>query len=209
MDDNISAAFEIAFDAHRHQVRKGFNGVVPYIIHPLRVEKLVSTHHHDTVMSMAALLHDVLEDCIPSRRSEFYDKISKLPSGDMVLSIVERLTKTDDCDKDVYLKSFSYNHLDAGTACGILSDIDSNKIKILVYAYYIKIADRFDNVCDFMDDGNEVYAAKYAAKANALYAMINGINHSDITKKYLSGADNDNLMFMIRWLRGFSEKKHL
>jgi (p)ppGpp synthase/HD superfamily hydrolase len=54
-------AVAYAADAHAGQVRKGTS--IPYISHPLAVSALVLEHGGDEDQAIAALLHDVLEDC--------------------------------------------------------------------------------------------------------------------------------------------------
>ena len=49
-------ALQIAYNAHRGQVRRGGN--VPYIVHPLRVSQAVS----GDLKKAVAVLHDVVED---------------------------------------------------------------------------------------------------------------------------------------------------
>lgn len=54
-------AFEYANRWHRDQVRKSTS--LPYILHPLGVSSLVLEAGGDEEMAIAALLHDVPEDC--------------------------------------------------------------------------------------------------------------------------------------------------
>jgi len=58
---NLQRAIEFATLAHRGQVRK-YTGE-PYITHPLEVMEIVRTVAHTEEMLMAAVLHDVVEDC--------------------------------------------------------------------------------------------------------------------------------------------------
>lgn len=57
----LSRAFNYALLAHARQQRK--EGGVPYVSHVLQVCGLVLEHGGDLVQAMAALLHDVVEDC--------------------------------------------------------------------------------------------------------------------------------------------------
>lgn len=59
--EKTSKAFELANFAHRHQIRKGIN--IPYISHPMGVASQVLVWGGNEEQFMAALLHDVLEDC--------------------------------------------------------------------------------------------------------------------------------------------------
>ena len=54
-------AFAFAVEAHGEQTRKG--GEVPYTSHLAQVAGLVLEHGGDPSQAIAALLHDVLEDC--------------------------------------------------------------------------------------------------------------------------------------------------
>jgi (p)ppGpp synthase/HD superfamily hydrolase len=57
----ILPAIKFAADAHAGQVRK-FTGL-PYITHPLAVAELVRTYGGSEAQVIAAILHDVVEDC--------------------------------------------------------------------------------------------------------------------------------------------------
>lgn len=58
---NYDAALVFASKAHRNQVRKGTD--IPYIVHPIHVSLLLIRHGFNETLSIAALLHDVVEDC--------------------------------------------------------------------------------------------------------------------------------------------------
>lgn len=57
----FESALAYAATLHHGQTRKG-NGA-PYIVHPLAVASLVGSYGGDEDQVIAALLHDVLEDC--------------------------------------------------------------------------------------------------------------------------------------------------
>lgn len=57
----LDQAITFATKAHRNQVRK-YSGE-PYITHPLAVMEIVATVPHTEDMLIAAVLHDVVEDC--------------------------------------------------------------------------------------------------------------------------------------------------
>lgn len=59
--NRILHAVTFAEQAHRGQVRK-YTGE-PYIVHPLEVASIVATVSKDEDVIIAALLHDVVEDC--------------------------------------------------------------------------------------------------------------------------------------------------
>jgi GTP pyrophosphokinase len=79
-------ALEFATDAHVSQFRKSGE---PYIIHPILVSCIVATITNDEAMSIAALLHDVVEDTETSIKD-----IEKYFGHD-VANLVEGLTKID------------------------------------------------------------------------------------------------------------------
>lgn len=54
-------AFDFAADKHRRQTRKG--STIPYIAHLIGVASLVLEAGGDEDLAIAALLHDVVEDC--------------------------------------------------------------------------------------------------------------------------------------------------
>lgn len=58
----LAAAADFAAKAHSTQRRKD-SAKTPYINHPISVCNLVAQHCEDVSVLMAALLHDVVEDC--------------------------------------------------------------------------------------------------------------------------------------------------
>ena len=78
-------ALTFATIAHLGQVRKGTS--VPYITHPVAVSALVGRHGGDEALMIAALLHDVLEDCPDVQAGEIAQTF-----GTRILAIVEACT---------------------------------------------------------------------------------------------------------------------
>jgi len=73
------AAFRFADIAHAGQLRRYVTR--PYIEHPVAVARLVQRFDHDEAMVMAALLHDVQEDCGVQNQvlvAEFGDDVASL-----------------------------------------------------------------------------------------------------------------------------------
>ncbi|USQ96155.1 HD domain-containing protein [Caulobacter sp. RL271] len=92
----LDEAIILATDAHRGQVDKAG---APYILHPLRV-MLAQT---DDVRRIAAVLHDVVEDCgvtPDTLRARF---------GDAVADAVMALTRGDDEDYDAFIARCAAN----------------------------------------------------------------------------------------------------
>jgi (p)ppGpp synthase/HD superfamily hydrolase len=131
-------AIKFAADAHAGQVRK-FTGL-PYITHPLAVAELVRTYGGSKAQVIAAILHDVVEDCdvgIVQIMDAF---------GPSVAGIV--LDCTNDADYD----------LDA--------DVDYWR-KASPVSQLVKLADIVDNTNDVRDLDPE-YAAVYLPKKRCL-----------------------------------------
>jgi len=122
----VKKAYQFAKQKHKGQVRDGGE---PYIIHPVRVARLVLENKRSkniAILLCAALLHDTLEDTYTSYR-ELEETF-----GETVASLVMELT-TASCacrieGKDNYL-------------CHKMEHMTS-------YALYVKLADRLDNLCD-------------------------------------------------------------
>ena len=76
----FSEAAEYARAAHAGQVRKRTR--IPYISHPIAVASLVLTYGGDEDQAIAALLHDVLEDCGAHHeetiRARFGDRVARM-----------------------------------------------------------------------------------------------------------------------------------
>ncbi|MCK5683295.1 HD domain-containing protein, partial [bacterium] len=65
-DHLIFKAIEFATKAHSGQYRKG--SLVPYIIHPIRVCKILINYNCGEIVASAGVLHDVLEDTPRTRK---------------------------------------------------------------------------------------------------------------------------------------------
>lgn len=78
-------ALALAIEAHDGQVRKGTT--IPYIAHPMGVASLALSYGADEDQTIAALLHDTLEDGGP----QYVERIRE-QFGDNVLRLVEGCT---------------------------------------------------------------------------------------------------------------------
>lgn len=124
----IKAAWQYAKEKHAG-VKRGSGE--PYINHPMRVARLLAGQGCDSDCLMAALLHDVVEDCdVPL--SEIRRKF-----GGSVAKIVDAVTALSDRDFDG--RKPSKNQIDR------LSDARL-QVKMNIQALYVKIADRIDNL---------------------------------------------------------------
>jgi (p)ppGpp synthase/HD superfamily hydrolase len=73
------AALVLAAVAHRNQLRKGSD--LPYIAHPVHVSVILMRHGFGEDMTIAGLLHDVVEDTnvpLEAIRAEFGPEIARL-----------------------------------------------------------------------------------------------------------------------------------
>jgi len=80
----IELSYIFARDAHSGQLRSSGD---PYITHPVAVANILASLHLDQQTIMAALMHDVIEDCEVSRE----DLAGKF--GERVAGLVEGVTK--------------------------------------------------------------------------------------------------------------------
>jgi (p)ppGpp synthase/HD superfamily hydrolase len=87
----FESALAFACSAHFGQRRKGDGA--PYITHPLAVAALVGQYGGDEDQAIAALLHDVMEDCGVSRA------VIEARYGSRVAIIVEACTDTTERPK--------------------------------------------------------------------------------------------------------------
>ena len=79
---NIDSAIAFAALAHAGQKRKYTNE--PYIVHPIEVMTIVHRHGGTEAMLMAAVLHDVVEDCsvsLDTIRRRFGNVVEELVDG--------------------------------------------------------------------------------------------------------------------------------
>ena len=125
---DIKKAYEYAAEKHSGMVRGTGE---PYIFHPLRVAKLVTEWGFESNVIMAAMLHDVVEDCDTPLL-----EIERL-FGTNVANIVDVVTALSDKDYT--------DHTLTKTQRDLLSDVRLQK-KMNDKALYVKIADRIDNL---------------------------------------------------------------
>ncbi len=140
----VEVAMLACIRAHAGQVRKDLG--VPYAVHPIAVAKLVAQLGiAEPAVLVAALLHDVVEDTTVTLADV------ALEHGADVAACVRELTHAPGADKAAYLAGF------AGAS---------------VEALVIKIADRYDNVLDYVRVNRGDKAARYSASASGLYDAV-------------------------------------
>ena len=84
--EKLEEALGYAIKAHEKQFRKSGE---PYIIHPILVAGIVASITENEAMSIAALLHDVVEDTLAT-----IEDVTELFGEDVAL-LVDGLTKID------------------------------------------------------------------------------------------------------------------
>lgn len=121
----VQAAFEMAAQAHAHQVRKSG---IPYITHPLSVARIALVELGLGVNSIiAALLHDVVED------TDYTIEDINAAFGEDVAFLVGVLTKKDDGNYKVSKQIDNFKQM-----------LDS--IQYDIRALLIKLSDRMHNM---------------------------------------------------------------
>jgi (p)ppGpp synthase/HD superfamily hydrolase len=135
LTDQFSKALVYAQSKHRNQVRKG--GDIPYIGHLLSVAGLVINDGGSEAQTIAALLHDAVEDqggppTLAEIRTEF---------GDDVARIVAECSDTDEEPKPPWLdrKRRYVDHL---------ADVGADTL-------LISVADKLDNARSMLRDYHE------------------------------------------------------
>lgn len=123
----LNAAVDMAYVAHEGQVRKSSNS--PYIIHPLEIALGLQQRFGHAPLTIAGILHDVVEDSEDHEIEEVYAVF-----GDDIGFIVDAVTKT-------HLHFHATNH-----------QFDTYLDKLLfgglhdVRVFLLKIADRDNNL---------------------------------------------------------------
>jgi guanosine-3',5'-bis(diphosphate) 3'-pyrophosphohydrolase len=151
----------MAFAAKCHTAQRRKYDHTPYINHPIRVAAMVAEHPVATTETVvAALLHDVIEDCPVS-----YNDIAAMNFGprvpDLVLSLTERRTPGNRKQRIL-------------TECQRLSK-ESDETKI------VKLCDRIDNVHDLK---SHLVTKKISAGFCNIY-----VNESLQLVDFIGGAD--------------------
>ncbi|MBN2443468.1 MAG: bifunctional (p)ppGpp synthetase/guanosine-3',5'-bis(diphosphate) 3'-pyrophosphohydrolase [Spirochaetales bacterium] len=122
MKDIVKKALKYATEKHNGQLRAFSH--LPYITHPQFVSKIIEQLTKNSVLTAAALLHDVLEDTDATRK-EIEEQF-----GETIASLVDELTNKKEERGDKEKKEYMYE-----------------KIRNLSPdAFTIKLADRFHNI---------------------------------------------------------------
>jgi len=179
-------AWEFAQDKHKDQIRKFINK--PYFdAHVQKVNGLVKQYTTDEDLLVAALLHDVLEDCY-SNKWEGYKDIKEL-FGKRVAEIVLELTSDGDEIDHRY---------------------DGSKTDYLIYkmtkmsedALIIKLCDRLQNISDAFT-ASDKFRNKYFQETSQIVDAIENSRelnstHQKILADIKSKLDNISSIFKIK-----------
>lgn len=164
----VIKAYLFAKEKHKGQLRDGGQ---PYIIHPIRVARIVRENKkskNSDVLVASALLHDTLEDTYTSYK-ELEDNF-----GEIVASLVMELTTASYMPKlegkDVYL---------------------SHKMENMSsYALYIKLADRLDNLSDLASTSDEKRIRILNQTKNIIDYLSNHITFTSSQQKLVDKINN-------------------
>jgi len=175
----------IAYANKKHSGQTRRETGCPYIQHPMIVSEFVRTYKESkNIVSMvcAALLHDVIEDCIEGDTTEELSKNLKKTKleikekfGEMTLSLVEELTSDDEEIKRI----------------GKNAHLIKKMLKMSSYALVIKLCDRLSNVVDkpkmkYLEDTAELMLAleerKLSNTHRAIMIEINKVVIKRLTK---------------------------
>ncbi len=129
---NEERAWEFAKNLHKTQVRK-FTGKSYFDAHVQKVNGIVKQYSIDEATLIAALLHDVVEDCFEDKWEGY--AIIKAEFGEEVANIVMELTS----DKDVITHKFNKSKTNY---------LISKMIAMTEKALIIKLSDRLQNISD-------------------------------------------------------------
>ncbi len=132
----IEKAYQIAYEAHRNQVRKSGE---PYIIHPLCVAIILADLELDKETIVAGLLHDVVEDTIMTE-----EEITAQFGADVTL-LVDGVTKLQQ------LQLSGSTHAQSGDSDRVEMQAENLRKMFLAMAkdirvIMIKLADRLHNM---------------------------------------------------------------
>jgi myo-inositol-1(or 4)-monophosphatase len=137
-------AWEFAKQAHKGQIRKFINK--PYFdAHVQKVNGIVKQYTNDEDLLIAALLHDVVEDCYEDKDIGYHE--IKDIFGEKVANLVKELTSLDD--------ELNYDY--AGNKTDYLID---KMLNMTDNALIIKFADRLQNISDAFT-ASEKFRDKY------------------------------------------------
>jgi guanosine-3',5'-bis(diphosphate) 3'-pyrophosphohydrolase len=131
--DAVERALACATKAHDGALRKSGD---PYVIHPIEVAIILTRMRLDLDIVVAALLHDVVEDCgtgLDELAKQFGERVSKLVDGVTKLGQIPRLGDVDQASRERTAQAESLRKM-------FLAMIDDIGVVL------IKLADRLHNM---------------------------------------------------------------
>jgi GTP diphosphokinase / guanosine-3',5'-bis(diphosphate) 3'-diphosphatase len=168
----VSAAFELAESCHAGQMRKSGD---PYLVHPLRVARMLAGLGLDTPSVVAGILHDTVEDSeltVVELTERFGREIALLVDGVTKLGKIPYLSRREN-------QAVSFRKLLVAM---------SRDIRVLL----VKLCDRVDNMrtLDAMPAHNQRRIAQETADIYAPLARLLGIDWirrelADLSFRYL------------------------
>ena len=162
MENIIKKAIEFARNAHDGQIRK-FSGKPYFDEHVMKVYEAVENDNGSIEERVAAILHDVVEDC--SEKGITYEVI-KREFGLVIAKLVKELTS----DGEKLQKMGKSNYL-----------LDK-MLHMSDKALNIKLRDRDCNIADLMT-ANEKFRDKYYKETRFI---IEGLSDRNLTEKHLN-----------------------
>lgn len=154
--ESLAVALNLAARVQADQWRKstGETQPVPYIVHPLRVARILAEEWnlHASHTIAAALLHDVLEDCPEGEQQDIDAEIERL-AGHEVCVAVRILTKPR-LPKPIDADARSKREVDYFRTLCSAPD----------WVRLIKCADRLDNLRDAIRWGDKPFWDRYYAE---------------------------------------------
>ncbi len=157
--EQLEKALEYSKEAHKTQFRKSGE---PYIIHPILVASIVASITNDETMTIAALLHDVVEDTQTT-----IEDVAEM-FGEDVAHLVEGLTKIDSIRDAELIPSTSNERLVVSALSFRKMLLASIKdVKVLV----VKLCDRLHNMLT-LDALPEHKQQRIAEETLVVYAPI-------------------------------------
>ncbi|MFH0857207.1 MAG: HD domain-containing protein [Candidatus Magasanikbacteria bacterium] len=147
------------YTLEHHGLQKRKSGE-PYIIHPVGVAIRVFEKYHDIELTIAALLHDIVEDCKDVSVADIYKRF-----GDVVGFLVESVTKR----LEVFYK---YPEVDIKDRIERLIWSGLKDVRVLL----LKIADRENNLktIHHLKDRKQI---RMAFETQAVYTPLRRILH--------------------------------
>jgi GTP pyrophosphokinase len=183
-------AWEFAQRAHKDQVRK-FTGLPYFDNHVQKVNGTLKLYTTDEATLIAALLHDVVEDCYEDEdKWQAYTDIKDL-FGKEVADIVWELTSDED----------EIKHKWGGSKTNYLIN---KMLKMSDKAFTIKLSDRFNNIADAFTASERFRTNYYRETCAIVDAMEEGRTFTRVQRQLLDDIkaklDNIKKLFKVKKL---------